>query len=181
MSTTSTTRRPPSKPSSAVCRALAPAEAGQPFGLLGEQHVAGGEHQHVVAELAAVDQPHPVALEIHPVHRAAAIGDPFAQPRGPGADEVLATAHPERHEQQARLVDVVVVLVDDGDLQVRAGAPQPVRGQSATRAAAEDHDPRCHGFSVRRMVGRRSDAIVSAGRDLVGPWTLVVIPPRGLK
>ena len=53
----------------------------------------------------------------------------------------LRVGQPERDEQQAGLVDVAVVAVDDDDLGVVAvDAPQPVGGQRAAGAGAEDHD-----------------------------------------
>ena len=72
---------------------------------------------------------------------------PFARPH-----DVLGVRQPERHEQQAGLVDVPVVLVDDGDdgLVGRVQAPQPVGGQRAAGAAAEDHDPRSHMTNIAR-------------------------------
>ena len=39
----------------------------------------------------------------------------------PGPDDVLGVGQAERHEQQAGLVDVAVVLVDHGDLGVVVG------------------------------------------------------------
>ena len=42
--------------------------------------------------------------------------DPVVELAAPGADDVLGVRQPERHEQQAGLVDVAVVLVDHRDL-----------------------------------------------------------------
>ncbi len=56
----------------------------------------------------------------------------------------------ERHEQQAGLVNVLVVLVDDSDRRLACElAPQPVRGEGSTGSAAEDHDSLRHDSSVR--------------------------------
>jgi hypothetical protein len=52
----------------------------------------------------------------------------------------------ERHEQEAGLVHVPVVLVDDDDLDLvgREPAAQAVRGERPAGAAAEDHDALRH-------------------------------------
>ena len=66
---------------------------------------------------------------------------PFA-----GAHDVFAVCQPERYEEQTRLVDVPVVLVDhrDGRRLKRVQPSKPVGGQRAAGSAAEDHDPRGH-------------------------------------
>ena len=53
----------------------------------------------------------------------------------------VGAGEPEGDEEQARLVDVAIVLVDDGDLCLGLGieAPQPIGGQRSTRSAAQDH------------------------------------------
>ena len=51
----------------------------------------------------------------------------------------------ERHEQQARLVDVTIVVVDDGDRDVGQLLAEPVRGQRAARARSQDDHPCAHG------------------------------------
>jgi hypothetical protein len=70
---------------------------------------------------------------------------PFA-----GTHDVFAVRKAERHEEQTRLVDVPVVLVDHryGRLFVRVQPPQTVGGQGAAGSAAEDHDPRSHRTNV---------------------------------
>ena len=61
--------------------------------------------------------------------------------RGARADDRLRVGQSERNEQQAGLIDVAVVAVDDDDLGVVAvGAPQPVGGERAAGAGAEDDD-----------------------------------------
>ena len=67
----------------------------------------------------------------------------------PGADDVLGVGEAERHEEQARLVDVGVVLVDDGDLDVVGElAPQAVGTEGAAGPASEDHEVACHACSI---------------------------------
>ena len=75
--------------------------------------------------------------------------DPAMQLPPPRPDDVLHVGQPERHEQQAGLVDVAVVLVDDGDRQLIGAvvATQPVGGQRATGAATQDHDLASHGYT----------------------------------
>ena len=67
----------------------------------------------------------------------------------------------EGDEQQPRLVDVAVVLIDHGDLGIVTQlAPQAVRRQRPARAATEDHDLRYHDsrehLRCRCRQGRRS-------------------------
>ena len=55
----------------------------------------------------------------------------------------------EGDEEKTGLVDVPVVLVDDGDLDLVpvVELAQAVRHQRAAGAAAQDHDPLRHGAS----------------------------------
>ena len=70
------------------------------------------------------------------------------RPREP--HDVLGVRQPERHEQQAGLVDVPIVVVDHGDRGLVLGvqAAQAVCRQRATRATAEDHNARIHSSNV---------------------------------
>ncbi len=76
-----------------------------------------------------------------------------------GADDLLIVGQAEGHEKQSWLVEVVIVLVDDGDLHLFAVdlvAPvvtvEPVGGERSARACTKDHDSfghrgpsfRCH-------------------------------------
>ena len=68
-------------------------------------------------------------------------------PRGAGgaaADHPGHVGQPEGHEQQAWLVDVVVVLVDDDDLHLVEGEqpPQSVGTEGPTGAPTENHTTR---------------------------------------
>ena len=129
---------------------LHPARTGQALGLLGHQAGAGGDDEHVVGERGAVGEVHLVGLDVDAVDGGLDEPDAVVQLPLPRPHDVLAVGQAERHEQQARLVDVAVVLVDHGDLGlVRAvEAPEAVGGQRAAGAAAEDHDPRGHGPTV---------------------------------
>ena len=66
---------------------------------------------------------------------------PFAR-----THDVFGVRQPERHEQQARLVDVTVVLIDHSDDRVVefVQTAQTIRGQRAARSAAEDHNSPRH-------------------------------------
>ena len=68
--------------------------------------------------------------------------DTAAQLAAARPDDLVEGGEPERHEEQAGLVDVTVVTVDDVDLGLVLVEPpaQPVRGHRAARTAAEDHD-----------------------------------------
>ena len=111
------------------------------LGLLGHQARAGGDDEHVVAEHAAVGQVDLIRGGLDAVDVGQPELDPVVQLRGARADDRLRVGQPERHEQQAGLIDVAVVAVDDDDLGVVAvGAPQPVGGERAAGAGAEDDD-----------------------------------------
>ena len=124
---------------------LAPAGSGQPFGVLGDEPCPGRDDQDVVPQQRAVLEEHPVLVDVHVVDGAAVVADRPVQLVRPGAHELVRRRQPERQEQQTRLVDVVVVLVDDGDLDVGTEhPPQAVRRQRATGARAKDHDMFAH-------------------------------------
>ena len=74
------------------------------------------------------------------------VADAAVQLAAPGSHDVLGVGEAERHEQQAGLVDVPVVLVDHRDhgLALREQAPQPVGAQRPARTAAQDHNPMSH-------------------------------------
>ena len=129
---------------------VAPAGAGQPFGLLGHQARAGGDHQDVVGQRRAVLQVDLVTLGVHPVDGGAVVVDAVVQLPRAGSHEVFRSGEAEGHEQQPGLVDVVVVVVDDGDVHVVAQVTaQPVGRQRTAGAAAEDHDSLGHPASLR--------------------------------
>ena len=69
---------------------------------------------------------------------------------GPGSDDVVRLGHAEGNEQQTRLVNVRVVLVHHGDLQVAGAvvASEAVRRERSAGAASEDHDASAQGSSV---------------------------------
>ena len=97
--------------------ALVPAGTGQALGLLGLQAHAGGDHEHVVGEHGAVVEQHLVALGLDLVDLVLMEDDAVvAAGAGAGRTISLELREPERHEEQAGLVDVAVVAVDDVDL-----------------------------------------------------------------
>ena len=115
---------------------------GQPAGFLGQQAGSGGHHEDVVLQRLPVIEVHAVAGQVDMVHPGLTEGDAVPQLLLPLPDEVGQVGPAEGHEQQARLVDVLRVLVDHHNLGVLQGVgpPQPVGGQGPARAAAEDHD-----------------------------------------
>ena len=122
---------------------LVPAGAGEALGLLRLQTRAGGDDEHVVGEDGAVVEQDLVALDADRVDLSLVEDDavsqlPFARP-----DDLVQRGEPEGDEEQARLVDVAVVAVDDVDLGlVGVEAPaQPVGDHRAAGAAAQDDDP----------------------------------------
>ena len=71
--------------------------------------------------------------------------------------DLVELRKPEWHEEEAGLVDVPVVLVDDVDLRLVGveAAAQPVSHHRAAGAAAEDHDlPPAHGGHPTRSAAR---------------------------
>ena len=94
---------------------LHPARARESLGLLRDEAGAGGDHQHVVGQLGTVDEVHGVGLEVHPLGRHLAVVDRPVELAAAWSHDVLGVGQAEGHEQQAGLVDVPVVDVDDGD------------------------------------------------------------------
>jgi hypothetical protein len=85
---------------------------------------------------------HPVGGGVHPVDGGAAQRHAGPELLAPGADQVGHVGVAERDEQQPRLVEMAVVGVHHDDLRlVRLVLPaQPVGGQCAAGAAAQDDD-----------------------------------------
>ncbi len=69
--------------------------------------------------------------------------------------DVVDVGESEGHEEQPRLVDVPVVLVDHGDGSCVGGigTTEPVGGEGAAGAASEDHDVRVHATSTTGFRG----------------------------
>jgi hypothetical protein len=137
---------------------LVPAGAGEALGLVERQADAGGDHQDVVGQLGAVLQHDRVAVEVDPLDRLQHEVDVLVQLGLARAHDLVVVGETEGHEEQAGLVDVVVVLVDDRDLHITVlvVAVQTVGGEGAARTAAEDHDPprrsvRIHGEPSFRL------------------------------
>ena len=134
---------------------LHPARAGEAVGLLREQPGAGRDHQHVVWDGRPVGQQDLVPVQVDAVHSGLPEGDTRTELAVPRPDQAAGLGLPERHEQQARLVDVLVIGIDDDDLGGAAKhAAQPVGDQRPAGAAAQDHNPLAHDPRVRRVPGR---------------------------
>ena len=120
-----------------------PPGAGQSLGLLGDQPRSRGHDQHVVGHPLAALEDDVVGGDVDVVDRPLDVGDARVQLPRPRADDVLRLAEAERDEEKARLIDVHVVLVDDGDRRVVASQPTPqaVGHEGAAGAGAEDDDP----------------------------------------
>ena len=142
---------------------LHPSRTGETLGLLGHQPGAGGDDKHVVAERAAVGEVHLVGSDVDPVDGGLDEADAIAQLPFSRPHDVLAVGQPERHEQQPRLVDVAVVLVDHGDLGLvhPIPTPQPVRDQRAARPTAEHDNARFHTPNLRPRPLRQIEAKVT--------------------
>jgi hypothetical protein len=111
------------------------------------------------------------AVDGHVAERDALVELALARP-----DDVLGVGEAERYEQQPRLVDVAVVLVDDLDRQLglRIELAEAVGHERAARAAPQDHDALGHGVSMppfpepRQGTWSRSELPVRAPRP--PPW-----------
>ncbi len=125
---------------------LHPPRTGEALGLLLDQYAPGGDDQHVVLEHGAVLELHAVRLGVHVVDRDLPELDSLVQLVRSGPHDLVGVGQAEGDEQQPRLVDVGIVLVDNHDLEVVGGieAPQPVGTQGASGAASEDDDSLGH-------------------------------------
>jgi len=100
---------------------LHPPRPGESLGFLFDQDRAGCDDQGVVAQFGAVSQMHDVRLDVDALNWDQAELDSLVELVPPRTDDLGAVRQPERHEEQSRLVDVIVVLIDDHDLDVVAG------------------------------------------------------------
>ena len=146
-----------------------PPRAGQTVGLLQYEGGAAGHDQNVVAECVAALEMDLLGGDVHPVDRPIDEVDAPVQLAGAGSDDVLDVGQPERHEQQARLVHVAVVLVDHRyrHLLGAEAAAQPVGGQRPAGAAAEDHNTTGHDSTERPAIPRGVGAKVPFDRGTV--------------
>ena len=128
---------------------LHPARAGKPFGLLRYQGCAGSDDEDVVVEPRPVTEPHSLGFEVDVVHGCSAVADVAMELAPAGAGDLVEVRQAEGHEQEARLVDVGIVLIHHDDLDVVVqGVTQPVGRQCPAGAPSEDDDARAHGFSL---------------------------------
>ena len=112
------------------------------LGLLRLKRCAGGDHQHVVMHLDTVGEMNRVVDEIDALDLCETKIDAAAKLLVARPDDLLGLGEPERDEQQAGLVHVAVVAVDDRDARLIAVLPlQPVRDQRPSGAPAENDDP----------------------------------------
>ena len=80
-----------------------------------------GHDEDVVGELLPVAEVDPACLQLDAVDGVDAVLDAAVQLAAAGADDVLGVGEPEGDEEEPGLVDVAVVLVDDGDRRPRPG------------------------------------------------------------
>ena len=97
----------------------------QALGLLRRKRRAGGDHQHVVLDILAVNEMDGVLGEIDVLDLGETEVDAAAKLGVARPDDLAGLREPEWNEQQAGLVDVAVVAVDDRDL-----CPSPKRRAS---------------------------------------------------
>ena len=125
---------------------------------------------------------HLVGLDVDVVDRGLDEVDPVVQLAVARSHDVLGVGQAERHEQQARLVDVAVVLVDHRDRGVvrRVEPAQPVGDQRAAGPATEDHDPRGHRAKMAGFAGAGQYRTSRSGPDQ-GPYPAGTAGIRGPK
>ena len=85
---------------------------------------------------------HGLGAEIDVVDGSDAIVNARVELTATGANDVLGMGQPEGNEQQARLVDMAIVLIDhrDGRLAAPISLSQAVGGQGPAGSAAQDDD-----------------------------------------
>ncbi len=80
------------------------------------------------------------------VDRTLAILDTSVKLPSPGPHDVFGVRPTERDEQQAGLIDVLVVGINHGDRRFRGAEklPEPIRGQGAAGSTAKNQNSCCH-------------------------------------
>jgi hypothetical protein len=89
------------------------------------------------------------------VHSGLPEGDARAELTVPRPGKAAGLGHAERHEQQTRLVKVLVIGIDNGDLGGTAvkQAAQPVGDQCPAGAAAQDDNLLFYKTRMQRIPG----------------------------
>src|SRR5579875_2529494 len=129
----------------------------------------GGDDKVVVRELPVVGEEHSGGVGVHPVYLPEDEVYAVADETPTGLDQVPSPVGAEGDEQLPRLVDMVVVLVDDGDLPRRGVEPlaQPV-GDRRPRSTSTEDEQSVHlvllGLSGCLSLSRKSLCITSHGR-----------------
>lgn len=125
-----------------------PPWSGQARRHLGNEGRAGGDDENVVTEQRPIGEVHLVRRDIDAVDLRLTEPDVAAELTLAGSYDVLAVRESERNEQQARLVDVAVVLIDDRQRHfVDWKEPaEAVGDERPTRSAAQNHYTCAHAF-----------------------------------
>jgi hypothetical protein len=117
---------------------------------------AGGQHQHVVGDLAIL-QPHDAALAVdagHPAQDHPHVSC-LAQDGADGLGDLRRRQAGRRHLVEQRLEEMVVAPVDHGDIGIGAG--EALRGAKAAETGADDDDVRAgHRYQTGRRDSRRT-------------------------
>ena len=117
--------------------------------------------------MRAVGELHGIGVDLDRLDPALAEHDPVVQLFVARLDDLVNPEKPERHEQQPRLVDVAIILVDHCDRHVVIGvaATQTVRDQRASGPRTEHHDPISHHPPRARVTGRPIPLRVRTGQE----------------
>ena len=133
--------------------------------LVGAGLDAGGDDERVVGELPAAAEVDDLRLGVHAVDLGQDEVDAGLEVGASRLGDVLAGVRPERQEQVPRLVVVLVVPVDDGDLQLGRAVrgAQLVGGHGSGGSAAQD-DQFPHGGSSVRVMLHHAPGGIGMGR-----------------
>ncbi len=121
---------------------LVPAWAGHALGLLGLEAHAACHDEHVVGQHGSVVEQHLVPVDQDLRDLVLVEDHAVAELAAARTHDLLDRGQTKGDKEQAGLVDVLVVAVDDVDLGLVGveAAAQPVGGHRAAGPAAEDHD-----------------------------------------
>ena len=119
------------------------------IGLFWDENCSGRNDQHVIGDRALIAQMNKICIEIDMVDLALAVRDAIVQLGSARSDDLIESYRSKGNEQESWLIDVAVVLVDDGDFYVTERTPKPIRRERATGSGPKDHDVRGHTAIVR--------------------------------
>ncbi len=121
--------------------------AQHPRCLLGPDLGAGGDDEEVVGELLARLQDHPLLVRLHGLHRGADPLDSGAEGLGPGPEHPLRLLHPEGHEDEVGLEEVVYLRIHYLDRPLGGEPLAHLIGDGGARGAGSQDRQILHSLS----------------------------------